>query len=90
MNRKKEIISRFTLFIILFTALSGCALEPRLFTVGDSKIGVKYKRVRGTIFETKNLRSLYEIKRDSITEWIPKRDCKLPRFRRSLIRLFSL
>jgi hypothetical protein len=65
------------IFVILgltFT-LTSCASSTNLFTVDNSKIGVKYKRTRGTIFNDNHpFVNFLMLDLDSTKRWTPNAD----------------
>jgi hypothetical protein len=68
---------REALIIIGVTwSLSACQSEAKLFTVDKSKIGVRYKNSRGTIFNEKYPFYLFFLGNnlDSTKRWTPKKE----------------
>lgn len=65
---------RQTLIIVgLLYSLASCQSEAKLFTADNSKIGVKYKRTRGTIFNDNYPFVNFLVSDiDSLTRWTPK------------------
>ena len=54
--------------------LTSCASVARLFKVDNSKVGVKYKRVKGTIFNDEyDFSNFFVIDVDSTKRWTPKK-----------------
>lgn len=66
-------------FLGLIYLLTSCKIEANLFTVDNSKIGVKIKKIRGTIFNNNYpFRNFYVSDVDSTKRWVPdKKDIEL-------------
>lgn len=58
----------------LFCFVTSCKIEANLFTVDNSKVGVKTNKIHGTIFNNNYpFRNFYVSDIDSTTRWTPEK-----------------